>query len=527
MKYLDFVLVVDSNNKPCRPVLNGYAGWLLRNKSAIIINHDPLVIKRTDDYNSDLEDRNPITFKMDMGYMNIGFSVGDEDNEFLCGEVKLLQGISDRLQARASYRRTRRGRLRYRRNKNADYKTVHNPTYQNGNEDGWIAPSVKHKIDTHVRLVKKISEWIPIDKAIIEIASFDIQKMKAEIEGKEISGVDYQHGEMYGYENVKQYVRERDKYTCQLCKKSGIGKVLEVHHIIPRNDGGSNKPSNLICLCHNCHRSKVHSKNNDNKWFRELQSRKINDTYKDSTFMNTARWMIYNAIGELNVGKTDVSFGYITKTNRNKAKLPKFHYVDAACIDRFTYKTLSETIYMIDQKQCNDRSMVAFFDAEYIDTRDMDGKPKSGKELSYNRLSTAVSKRTTRKEDIENNRVFRGKKVSKGRFQKVCHSYCLKSGDLILIKYGKKINTIREVKTLQIVNGKYKILLAYDGKDVKNASVSISSEEYQNLKNNGDCSKIKIVRTRRGMIWRKHDRLKYELEHQDQYRKKTNDKTTA
>ena len=67
MKYLDFVLVVDSNNKPCRPVLNGYAGWLLRNKSAIIINHDPLVIKRTDDYNSDLEDRNPITFKMDMG----------------------------------------------------------------------------------------------------------------------------------------------------------------------------------------------------------------------------------------------------------------------------------------------------------------------------------------------------------------------------------------------------------------------------------------------------------------------------
>ena len=114
MKYLDFAFVVDSNDKPCRPVLNGYAGWLLRSKNAVIVNHDPLVIKRIDDYNSDSEDRKPITCKMDMGYMNIGFSVGDEDNEFLAGEVKLLKGISDRIQARASYRRTRRGRLRYR-----------------------------------------------------------------------------------------------------------------------------------------------------------------------------------------------------------------------------------------------------------------------------------------------------------------------------------------------------------------------------------------------------------------------------
>ena len=141
--------------------------------------------------------------------------------------------------------------------------------------------------------------------------------------------------------------------------------------------------------------------------------------------------------------------------------------------------------------------------------------------------NNTLEKKITDYANKSNDIIEKSKKVSKGRFQKVCHSYCLKSGDLILIKYGKKINTIREVKTLQIVNGKYKILLAYDGKDVKNASVSISSEEYQNLKNNGDCSKIKIVRTRRGMIWRKHDRLKYELEHQDQYRKKTNDKTTA
>ena len=512
MKYLDFVFVVDSNDKPCRPVLNGYAGRLLRSKNAVIVNHDPLVIKRTDDYNSDSEDRKPITCKMDMGYMNIGFSVGDEDNEFLAGEVKLLKGISDRIQARASYRRTRRGRLRYRRNKNTDYKTVHNPTYQNGNQDGWIAPSVQHKIDSHVRLVKKISSWIPIDKVIIEIASFDIQKIKAEIDGKEISGTDYQYGEMYGYENVKQYVRERD---CQLCGTSGIGKVLEVHHIIPRNSGGSNKPSNLICLCHNCHINKVHSNKNDNKYFRELQNRKINDTYKDSTFMNTARWLIYNAIGEIIVD-TYVSFGYITKRNRELAKLPKFHYVDAACIGEFTYKTLSQTIYMVEQKRCNDRCMADFSDAKYVDTRD--GKVKSGSDLSYNRKPTARSKRSTRSEDIENNRVFRGEKVKSGDLRFKNKSYCLKAGDLIQIKVGKRKGIICEVTTMQKRGSdKYDIYFTYENKDVAYPSIKLSKEEYYNLKANGECEKLKIIRTRRGMIWRRFDRTKYESEHENQY----------
>lgn len=516
MKYLDFVLVVDSNDKPCRPVLNGYAGYLLRNNKAVIINHDPLVIKRTDTYDSCSENRKPITYKMDMGYQNIGFSVGDDDNEFIAGEVKLRKDISEKIQARASYRRTRRGRLRYRKNKNTDYKTVHNPTYQNGNSDGWLAPSVQHKIDSHVRLVKKMSAWIPVDKIIIEIASFDIQKMKADIEGREISGVDYQRGEMYGYENVKQYVRERDKYTCQLCKKSTINKVvLEVHHIIPRSKGGTDKPSNLICLCHNCHRNKVHSNNNDNKYFKDLQSKKINDTYKDSTFMNTARWRIYNAIGEIIVGETYVSFGYITKINRELAKLPKFHYVDASCIERFTYKTLTETIYLIEQKRCNDRCMESFFDAKYIDARD--GKLKSGKDLAYTRLPTAVSKRTTRKEDVENNRIYRLRKVEKGSRRFENHSYCLKPGDLIYIKAGKRSGVIGEVFNSQMFNSKYIIRFTYKNQDVKLPSITISLDEYSKLKQSAECSKIRIVRTRRGMIWRRKSRLEYESQHASQY----------
>ena len=220
------------------------------------------MIQRLDDYQSILENWDKFELKIDCGFFNIGFSVSDNFHEYLAGQVELLKGMSDRLTNRNGYRRTRRSRIRYRKNKNVDYKTIHNPTYKNGNEEGWFAPSIQHKIDSHIRLIDKIASWVPVDKVIIEVAKFDIQMIKAISDGKEISGKDYQNGEMKGFENAAAYVRDRDKHTCQLCK-ANKNVVIEVHHIQQRSKGGSNKPSNLISLCHSCHR-KVHSNNNNN-----------------------------------------------------------------------------------------------------------------------------------------------------------------------------------------------------------------------------------------------------------------------
>ena len=42
----------------------------------------------------------------------------------------------------------------------------------------------------------------------------------------------------------------RDENTCRLC-----GEIIhEVHHIIPRKDGGTHHLQNLICLCKACHK---------------------------------------------------------------------------------------------------------------------------------------------------------------------------------------------------------------------------------------------------------------------------------
>ena len=516
MNYLDFAFVIDKNNNPCMPIYEGYAGKLLRSKKAIIVNHDPLVIQRHDEYDAYLEFRDKITLKVDTGYENIGFSVSDNKHEYLSGQVKLLNGISDRLLARKGYRNCRRQRLRYRRNKNADYKTINNPTYKNGNQDGWSAPSILHRINSHLRLVDKIASWIPIDKVIIETANFDIQKIKAILNDKEIEGVEYQLGEMYGFENVKQYVRERDNYTCQICKagqdKNKKNVPIEVHHITPRSKGGSNKPDNLISLCKTCHK-KVHMNNNDNDLFRKLKHDGVKNTYKDASFMNIMRWALYNELKE----KYDVSmsYGYITKLNRRMANLKKYHYTDALCISDYHEITLTKNIYLVEQKRCNDRCMESFFDAKYIDSRD--NKIKKGNELCKVRKSYA-SKRSTRKEDIENNRIFRKEKVEKGRRQYECHSYCLKPGDLVYINYGKHKVKIAEFTTMQKTpTGSYKIKFIYDGQECKNPSISIKPEEYNQITTN-QCNKIKIVRTRRGMIWRKTNRLEYESNTPEQYR---------
>ena len=57
---------------------------------------------------------------------------------------------------------------------------------------------------------------------------------------------------------VKNYVFQRDNFQCQSCGKSKPETALEVDHIIPLVNGGSNDISNLQCLCCRCNRQKKH-----------------------------------------------------------------------------------------------------------------------------------------------------------------------------------------------------------------------------------------------------------------------------
>lgn len=113
----------------------------------------------------------------------------------------------------------------------------------------------------------------------------------------------------------------RDNYTCQYCKGKHKDSKLEVHHIIFRSKGGSDEESNLITLCHTCHKDlhsgKINLKSNG----------KIKGNLKYATQMNSICKQLFrlypNAIE---------TFGYITKANRLSLGVDKEHYYDACII---------------------------------------------------------------------------------------------------------------------------------------------------------------------------------------------------
>lgn len=58
--------------------------------------------------------------------------------------------------------------------------------------------------------------------------------------------------------SLRYSVMKRDDFTCQLCGKKGLDNTrLEIDHILPVAEGGTNNPDNLRTLCFECNRGRV------------------------------------------------------------------------------------------------------------------------------------------------------------------------------------------------------------------------------------------------------------------------------
>jgi len=285
---------------PCK------ARKLLKQGKAKVVKREPFTIQLL--YATG-ETKQDITLGVDAGSKIIGLSATTDKQELFSAEVELRNDIVDLLSTRREFRRTRRNRLRYRK-----------PRFLNrvySKNKGWLAPSIKNKIQTHLKIISKIHEILPISKIIIEVASFDIQKIK----NPDIEGEQYQQGEQLGFWNVREYVLWRDGYKCQ-GKKGCKNKILNVHHIESRKTGG-NSPSNLITLCESCHKDYHAGKLKLNL--------KRGQSFKDAAFMGIMRWTFYNRLKEI-YSNVKITYGYITKNIRIQNNLPKEHRIDALCI---------------------------------------------------------------------------------------------------------------------------------------------------------------------------------------------------
>lgn len=330
------VYVLNQNGQLIMPTSNhAKVRILLKTGKAKVIRRCPFTIQlRYSSTNYTQE----VSLGIDAGSKHIGVSATTENKVLYEADVELRNDIVDLLSTRRQNRRTRRNRkTRYRK-----------PRFNNrvsNKKEGWLAPSVRQKVDTHLTVVEKVHQMLPVSKIIVETASFDIQKIK----NPAISGKQYQQGEQLGFWNVREYVLFRDGHTCQCCKGKSKDKILNVHHIESRKTGG-NAPDNLITLCETCHTG--HHKGTVK--LPETIHRGM--SFKDATFMGIMRWAFYNKLKEMypNVSYT---YGYITKNTRIENSLPKEHYTDARCISG-NPKAVSDGAYYYQKKvRCHNRQI--------------------------------------------------------------------------------------------------------------------------------------------------------------------------
>ena len=303
------VYVLNIEGKPLMPCKEAKARKLLKQNKAKIYKKEPFTIQLLFMCENQTQD---ITLGVDAGSKHIGLSATTKEKELYAADIELRNDIVDLLSTRRQNRRTRRNRLRYRK-----------PRFNNrihSKKNGWLAPSVEQKIQTHFKVVEDIHKLLPITKIVVETASFDIQKIK----NPEIHNEEYQQGEQLEFWNVREYVLFRDNHACQCCKGKSKDKILNVHHIESRKTGG-NAPNNLITLCETCH------KGYHNGTVELPKTIKRGMSFKDATFMGIMRWSFYNRLKEI-YSNVFMTYGYITKDTRIKNNLPKDHYIDARCI---------------------------------------------------------------------------------------------------------------------------------------------------------------------------------------------------
>ena len=316
------VYVLSRNSKPLMPTSPGKAARLLKTKKAKVIKRCPFTIQLFGPCGESIQE---IICGIDSGYENIGFCCVSEKKVIIIGEVKLEKMMKRRLDERRMYRRSRRNKLWYRK-----------PRFLNrATPKGWLSPSTQRRFDTHIALIERLKKILPISKIIIEVAKFDIKKID-EIECKKTA---LQQNNFYNYTNIRNYIFAREEGVCQFCQK--LNGKFQLHHIIPRSKGGTNKSNNLALLHKTCH-NKLHKNNLESLINKSKQ-------YKASTFMN----IICKRFQDLSY---EITYGYITSVNRNNLNIEKSHSNDAFIIAGGTIQEFSQS-HQVVQKRKNNRSL--------------------------------------------------------------------------------------------------------------------------------------------------------------------------
>lgn len=318
---MNSVFVLSNTKKPLMPTRPARARKLLTAGRAAVYRLHPftIILKDRDD-----GDTQPIEVKVDPGSKTSGIAlVGHFEQQ---GAVILFganlnhrgQAIKNNLESRRSLRRGRRGRkTRYREAR----------FLNRTRKAGWLPPSVESRVVNTESAIHRLAARCPITSASVELVKFDPQALV----NPEISGVEYQQGELTGYE-VREYLLEKWNRTCAYCGAQNV--PLQVEHIQPKAAGGSNRVSNLTLACQPCNQKKgsrpiAEFLKDKPDHLKKIQAQ-AKAPLKDAAAVNAARWTLVNRLRTWLPVTT--GSGGRTKFNRTRQGYAKDHWIDAACV---------------------------------------------------------------------------------------------------------------------------------------------------------------------------------------------------
>jgi len=270
----NYTFVLDTNKRPLDPVHPAAARKLLSNSEAAVFRRYPftIILKNAAD-----TDTKSIQIKLDPGSKTTGIAILKGDKLIFVAELMHRgQTIKASLDSRRAIRRGRR--TRHTRYRQARFLNRTRPSC-------WLAPSLKHRVDTTLTWVNKFIKFAPISSIAMELVRFDLQQL----ENPEISGIEYQQGELLGYE-IREY----------LLKKG----TQDIKNFLSR------KPDLL----------------------KQIMAQ-VKRPLKDAAAVNSTRWALFNQFKLTGLPVTTGSGGQ-TKYNRTRLELTKTHYFDAACVGK-------------------------------------------------------------------------------------------------------------------------------------------------------------------------------------------------
>ncbi|NEP25729.1 RNA-guided endonuclease IscB [Moorena sp. SIO3I6] len=313
----NYVFVIDTNKQALNPISPKKARRLLdKGKAAVFRMYPFTIILKTGINDPTIS---PCQIKIDPGSKFTGFALV-QNNQVIWGmELEHRGGlIKKKLEARSAVRRGRRNRhTRYRK-----------PRFLNRKRpEGWLSPSLEHRVLTIETWVKRLIKFCPVSEIWVERVKFDTQKMQ----NPEISGIEYQQGELAGYE-VREYLLEKWGRECAYCGKQNI--PLQIEHIHPKSFGGSDRVSNLCLACEKCNQRKGNRPieeflKNKPSLLQKIKNKALSPL-RDAAAVNTTRNKVVKVLKKILPVVTGT--GAMTKYNRTRLGLSKKHWVDAACV---------------------------------------------------------------------------------------------------------------------------------------------------------------------------------------------------